>query len=294
MLLAIDIGGTFIKWAISDGYSLTDARGKVPTPQDSFDSLVEAIAQIAEAIPEQVEGVAVSLPGTVDAATGLIVQGGALQYANGHNLVDALRDRLNLPSSIQNDARCAALAEVALGELKGCTDGVMVVIGTGVGGAVVSGGRLVTGAAGAAGELSMLAVRPLRQEGMAGLLGNRSGMRGLLAHAAEVLGRDGLTGEELIALVESGDEKATEALDEALADLADALLSLQFLLDPQRFVIGGGISADATYMAHLVKAYENAFATLPFQAPHAEVVAARFRNDANLLGAVVHYGTASR
>ncbi len=294
MLLAIDIGGTFIKWAISDGYSLTDARGKVPTPQDSFDSLVEAIAQIAEALPEQVEGVAVSLPGTVDAATGLIVQGGALQYANGHNLVDALRERLNLPSSIQNDARCAALAEVALGELKGCTDGVMVVIGTGVGGAVVSGGRLVTGASGAAGELSMLAVRPLRQEGMAGLLGNRSGMRGLLAHAAEALGRDGLTGEELIALVESGDEKATEALDEALADLADALLSLQFLLDPQRFVIGGGISADATYMAHLVKAYENAFATLPFQAPHAEVVAARFRNDANLLGAVVHYGTASR
>ena len=294
MLLAIDIGGTFIKWAISDGYSLTDARGKVPTPQDSFDSLVEAIAQIAEALPEQVEGVAVSLPGTVDAATGLIVQGGALQYANGHNLVDALRERLNLPSSIQNDARCAALAEVALGELKGCTDGVMVVIGTGVGGAVVSGGRLVTGASGAAGELSMLAVRPLRQEGMAGLLGNRSGMRGLLAHAAEALGRDGLTGEELITLVESGDEKATEALDEALADLADALLSLQFLLDPQRFVIGGGISANATYMAHLVKAYENAFATLPFQAPHAEVVAARFRNDANLLGAVVHYGTASR
>lgn len=76
MLLAIDIGGTFIKWAVSQEYSLTDARGKVPTPQDSFDSLVEAIAQIAEAIPEQVEGVAVSLPGTVDAATGLIVQGG--------------------------------------------------------------------------------------------------------------------------------------------------------------------------------------------------------------------------
>ena len=101
MLLAIDIGGTFIKWAVSQEYSLTDARGKVPTPQDSFDSLVEAIAQIAEAIPEQVEGVAVSLPGTVDAATGLIVQGGALQYANGHNLVDALRDRLNLPSYMQ-------------------------------------------------------------------------------------------------------------------------------------------------------------------------------------------------
>ena len=294
MLLAIDIGGTFIKWAISDGYSLTDARGKVPTPQDSFDSLVEAIAQIAEALPERVGGVAVSLPGTVDATTGFIVQGGALQYANEHNLVDALHDRLNLPSSIQNDARCAALAEIELGELKGMTDGVMVVIGTGVGGAVLSGGRLVTGAAGAAGELSMLAVRPLRREGMGALLGNRSGMRGLLAKAQEILGRESLTGEELMALVESGDEKATEALDEALADLADAMLSLQFLLDPQRFVIGGGISANATYMAHLVQAYENAFATLPFQAPHAEVVPARFRNDANLLGALVHFGTAAR
>lgn len=294
MLLAIDIGGTFIKWAISDGYSLTDARGKVPTPQDSFDSLVEAIAQIAEALPERVGGVAVSLPGTVDATTGFIVQGGALQYANERNLVDALHDRLNLPSSIQNDARCAALAEIELGELKGMTDGVMVVIGTGVGGAVLSGGRLVTGAAGAAGELSMLAVRPLRREGMGALLGNRSGMRGLLAKAQEILGRESLTGEELMALVESGDEKATEALDEALADLADAMLSLQFLLDPQRFVIGGGISANATYMAHLVQAYENAFATLPFQAPHAEVVPARFRNDANLLGALVHFGTAAR
>jgi predicted NBD/HSP70 family sugar kinase len=94
--------------------------------------------------------------------------------------------------------------------------------------------------------------------------------------------------------VEKGDARASAALDDALADLADALLSLQFLLDPQRFVIGGGISANATYMARLTTAYERAFATLPFQAPHAEVVAARFRNDANLLGAVVHYGTASR
>ena len=294
MLLAIDIGGTFIKWAVSKDNSLTDVRGKVPTPQDSFDSLVEAISQIAEALPERVEGIAVSLPGTVDAVTGLIVQGGALQYANDRNLVDALRERLDLPSSVQNDARCAALAEVALGALEGCTDGVMVVIGTGVGGAVVSGGRLVTGATGAAGELSMLAVRPLRQEGMAGLLGNRSGMRGLLAHASEVLGRDNLTGEELMAMVEQGDAQATAVLDDALADLADALLSLQFLLDPQRFVIGGGISANPTYMAHLTTAYEKAFATLPFQAPHAEVVAARFRNDANLLGALVHFGTAAR
>ena len=235
-----------------------------------------------------------SLPGTVDAATGFIVQGGALQYANDRNLVDALHERLGLPASIQNDARCAALAELALGELKGCTDGVMVVIGTGVGGAVVSGGRLVTGATGAAGELSMLAVRPLRGEGMGGLLGNRAGMRGLLAKAAETLGRESLTGEELIALVNEGDTQATAALDDGLADLADALLSLQFLLDPQRFVIGGGISADETYMAHLLAAYDAAFAALPFPAPRAEVVPARFRNDANLLGAVVHYGTAAR
>ena len=294
MTLAIDIGGTFIKWAVSDGLTLTGVRGKVPTPQDSFDSLVEAIASIAEALPQCVEGIAVSLPGTVDAKTGFIVQGGALQYANGRNLVDALHDRLGLPASIQNDARCAALAEIELGELKGMTDGVMVVIGTGVGGAILSGGRLVTGATGAAGELSMLAARPLRCEGMGGLLGNRAGMRSLLAKAQEDLGRESLTGEELMTLVEDGDEIATSALDEALADLSDAMLSLQFLLDPQRYVIGGGISASATYMAHLIQAYENAFATLPFQAPHAEVVPARFRNDANLLGAVVHYGSAAR
>ena len=294
MILTVDVGGTFVKWALAEGLELTSKRGKMPTPQESFDDLVELVAQLVEKAEGTVDGVAVSLPGTVNADTGLIVQGGALQYANDHNLVDALHERLGLPASIQNDARCAALAELALGELKGCTDGVMVVIGTGVGGAVVSGGRLVTGATGAAGELSMLAVRPLRHEGMGGLLGNRAGMRGLLAKAAATLGRDELTGEELIALVNEGDAQATAVLDDGLADLADALLSLQFLLDPQRFVIGGGISADPTYMAHLLAAYDAAFAALPFQAPHAEVVPARFRNDANLLGAVVHYGTAAK
>ena len=294
MILAIDIGGTFIKWAVSDGLELTERRGKVPTPQDSFESLVETIASIAEALPEKPEGIAVSLPGTVDASTGFIVQGGALQYANDKNLVEALRERIGLPSSIQNDARCAALAEIACGELQGITDGVMVVIGTGVGGALMSGGTLITGGSGAAGELSMVCSRPLRQEGMGGLLGNRAGMRGLLAHAAEELGRESLTGEELIALVNEGNPTAISALDEGLADLADALLSLQFLLDPQRFVIGGGISADATYMTHLINAYEAAFAALPFNAPHAEVVPARFRNDANLLGAVVHFESIAR
>lgn len=294
MVLTVDIGGTFIKWALAEGLELTGMRGKVPTPQTTFEELVETIARLAEDLSEQPEGVAVSLPGTVDASTGFIVQGGALQYANDRNLVDALHDRLGLSASIQNDARCAALAELALGELRGCTDGVMVVIGTGVGGAVVSGGRLLTGATGAAGELSMLAVRPLRSEGMGGMLGNRAGMRGLLAKAAEVLGRESLTGEELIALVNAGDAQAMAALDDGLADLADALLSLQFLLDPQRFVIGGGISADETYMSHLLAAYDAAFAALPFPAPRAQVVPARFRNDANLLGALVHYARAAR
>jgi len=294
MNLAIDIGGTFIKWAMSDGLSLTETRGKVPTPQDSFESLVETIASIAETLPEKPEGIAVSLPGTVDATAGLIVQGGALQYANDKNLVEALHKRVGLPSSIQNDARCAALAEITCGELRGITDGVMVVIGTGVGGALVSDGKLIAGKSGAAGELSMVCSRPLRQEGMGGLLGNRAGMRGLLAHAVKELGQESLTGEELIALVDEGNSTAVSALDEGLADLADALLSLQFLLDPQRFVIGGGISANATYMAHLVDAYEAAFATLPFDAPHAEVVPARFRNDANLLGAIAHFESIAR
>jgi predicted NBD/HSP70 family sugar kinase len=137
----------------------------------------------------------------------------------------------------------------------------------------------------------MLAVRSLRAEGLGALLGNRAGMRGLLAGAARGLGREAISGEELMALVEAGDEDAQRALDDGLSDLADALLSLNFLLDPQRFVIGGGISANATYMARLTQAYEGSFACLPFPAPHAHIVPALFRNDANLIGAAVHYQT---
>ena len=295
MILAIDIGGTFIKWAVSQGYSLTDVRGKVPTPQDSFESLVEAIARIAEALSERPEGIAVSLPGTVDAATGFIVQGGALQYANGRNLVDALRDRLGLP--VIHPERCTLR----------CAGRTRARRARGLHGWRHGGHR--HGRWGSRGErwppgdgrdgCRRRALHACRAPLASGGHGRSSGQSRRNARSSDQGAGGPWTrepdGRGAHGLVVDGDgSQATSALDEGLADLADALLSLQFLLDPQRFVIGGGISADATYMAHLIQAYENAFATLPFQAPHAEVVPARFRNDANLLGAVVHYGTASR
>ena len=74
MVLTFDVGGTFVKWALADGEEFVQ-RGKFPTPQGSFDQLVEAVQSVWDALDTVPDGMAFSVPGTVDVANGIIRQG---------------------------------------------------------------------------------------------------------------------------------------------------------------------------------------------------------------------------
>lgn len=111
-------------------------------------------------------------------------------------------------------------------------------------------------------------------------------MRPLLAHAADVLGEPDVTGERLMQLVRAGDGRGNSVLNDALEELTDALFGLQMAFDPRVIAIGGGISADETYVARLSQKYEELFAAFPLPVQHARVVPCVHRNDANLRGAL--------
>ncbi|MBR4455688.1 MAG: ROK family protein [Solobacterium sp.] len=285
-ILTVDVGGTFIKWAEADGYQLK-ASGKVPTPKNSFQKFTETLDQLV--LEHHPEGIAFSLPGTMDPETGIIRQGGALQYNNDVNLIQICRERYSLPSSIENDARCAALAEAETGELKACRYGIVLVIGTGIGGALVSHGEILRGTHGYAGEFSIMLKGSLKKEGTSAFFSSSCGMADFTKKFQKELNDESLNGEAFMKLVKAGNEDAVRLFDEYTDVFADQLFSLQMIYDPERFVIGGGISADAFFVKSIAGKFDSLFGLFPFPVAHADVRACSHANSSNLIGALVNY-----
>jgi glucokinase len=187
-----------------------------------------------------------------------------------------------VPIAVGTDAKAAALAEWRWGALAGADPAVFLSLGTGIAAAVLVGGRVLTGANGAAGEIGYNLRSPQDTEGFASgaaPLEEAVGGRGLGGRASELLGRP-VTAGELFALAKENVE-AKELVTAALDELSMHVANLAIALDPQRIAVGGGLvrSADvllpalADRLAHAV----------PFPP---ELVAARFDQDAALLGAV--------
>ena len=125
-ILSIDIGGTFIKYALMDQDAAILSRGKIPTPQKGRTELVEAIGRLYDDMPD-VEGIAISMPGIIDSEKGYCVMGGALGYNDDFYFRHVLYERCPVKIVIENDAKCAAMAEARMGALKDVSDGLVLI-----------------------------------------------------------------------------------------------------------------------------------------------------------------------
>lgn len=286
MILAVDIGGTFVKWGVADGYELV-RQGKKETPKDSMDSLIKTIQGILNEQKEYpIEGLAVSYPGMTDPRTGIAVPIGSLEYLKGSRIEDELKKAFPMPVVMENDGRCAAIAEAKHGNLRGISRGYVIVIGTGLGGSFVLDGQVLTGSHGYAGQISLLMNGDVRSQGLGALLSTKLGMTGFVERGAKYLEMPQLNGEKLMELVEAGDPKAVGLLDEYMNLFSEKLFSLQMLLDPERFLIGGGISQNAVFMKRMQDKYEEIYQMFHLELPHAEILPCKFRNTAGMIGAL--------
>ncbi len=286
-ILTIDIGGTFIKYAcmLEDMTILT--RGKIPTPQDGRESLVEAIGQIYDGM-QDVEGIAISMPGIIDSDRGYCSMGGALAYNNDFYLRHSLYKRCPVKIHMENDAKCAAMAEAAAGSLKDVADGFVLIFGTMIGGGFIKDHRLYKGKHFSAGEVSYITTQrdgmPVKET----VWGNRCGTPQLcLAYArAKGLDPENVDGLLVFDAVNKGEQEALNCLDQYTKEIAVQIFNLQTVLDPERFAIGGGISAQPVFLEYIRNHLKNLYAACPYTVPHAEVVCCKFQNDANLYGAL--------
>ncbi|MBR2716610.1 MAG: ROK family protein [Oscillospiraceae bacterium] len=285
-ILAIDIGGTFIKYARMTGEAEILSRGKLPTPQSGRGALIDVLSALyAE---EPTDGIAISMPGIIDPEQGLVLMGGALHYNDGFYLRRALFERCPVPISIENDANCAALAEAADGSLWDVPNGMVLIFGTMIGGALIRDHQLYRGSHFSAGEISYLITDRSGVPTADGIWGNRCSVPQLCRtyERARGLPEGSADGEAVFAAVNAGEPEAVECLRAYAAEVAVQIFNLQNLYDPDRFAIGGGISTAPAFIeairAHLKRLYE----VCPYSVRRAEVAACRFNNDANLYGAV--------
>ena len=144
-VMVFDVGGTEIKYSVMDEQMNRFDAGSVPTPQDTQEHFLDTIYALYAPHKDEVDGIAMALPGFVDANTGYVSNGGALLYNTGTQVGHLVRERCGCRVTLENDGKAAAIAELRAGALQGCCNAAVFIIGTGVGGGIIANGQLVRG-----------------------------------------------------------------------------------------------------------------------------------------------------
>lgn len=302
--IGIDIGGTKIAGAVVDEFGTIVREDRVPTdaaePVEIENAVVEMVARLSDG-PEEIAGVGVAAAGFIDAAQSTVYYAPNINWRN-EPFRAKLEQRVDLPIIIENDANAAGWAEFRYGAGRLVSDMVILTIGTGVGGAIVSNDRLFRGGFGAGAEIGHMRVVPgglpcgcgargcIEQYGSGRALQRMSNeladAGGIGQALADVRARNGsLGGHDISALIISGDPGALAALRQLGDWLGQACASLGAVLDPQLFVFGGGVAQAGDLLLDPIRvAYLENLPARGFH-PEPEFKIAELVNDAGVVGA---------
>lgn len=293
--LVLDVGGSSIKYAIMTKEAEFLKKGKVPTPKEKIEDFVEVIGKIYDEFKDEIKGMAMSLPGLIDSERGYAYTGGNLLYNNQKEIVKILQERCPIKITIENDAKCAALAEVWRGSLKDCRDGIVVVLGTGIGGAVIKDRKVHKGKHFFAGEFSFIRTDINDPDNLDNIWARKSGSSALIKAAADVKGlkEEDLDGYKGFEYINNGDEDVLKVLDDFTKTIAVQIINLGCVFDPEKVSIGGGISSQPILIEYINKNLKESYDAISELGdfPQIKVEKCTFENDSNLIGALYNYFT---
>jgi glucokinase len=305
LYIGADIGGTTIKVGICNerGDLLQTFEGPTETDQGT-DRILSNIADYARKIVsesphtwEQVAGVGVGIAGFMDIPKGFIKFSPNLPL-NNVPLKDYLEAALNKKVRINNDANVAALGEAWGGAGRGVSSCVCYTLGTGVGGGIVVEGRLIEGFSGMGGEIGHMSVVPDLEAiqcgcGKMGCLETVSSATGIIRMAKDAVDRgdrtalsvfETLTAKDVIDAARSGDEASQRIVSRAAFYLGKSLAAVAVVVNPQRFILGGGVSAAGEFLFAQVREVFHKYAQDKAQ-EGVDIVAAELGNNAGVVGA---------
>ncbi len=302
MYLAYDVGGTFIKHALINENGDIQQKGKAPTPyegEDLLDQFISILVNIYKdyKVENHIEGICVSLPGQIDVENGIVYGGGALTYLDEVHLGKLLQDKCDgINVALENDAKCAALAEAWVGNAKGCKTAVVIVFGTSIGGGIILDGKVHHGQDLVAGEVSMcldnIQIDDLPMNIPKSLWHNKVSLICLRKTIAKYKGLDykDVGGEQIYEWANAGDQYINALLENIYLSIAKQICNIYLILAPEVILIGGGISSRPEFLDG-VKRYVNQVKkfskTNVFR--NIKVDTCKYMNDSNLIGAFYNY-----
>ena len=303
--IGVDVGGTKVLGGVVDSDGKVLAHARRDTPRQGGDALNRAIADVAlELMGDfEVETVGISAAGFVSSDRKTMLATPNIAGWNGVDLNKEISTLIGLPAIIENDANAAAWGEAKFGAGRNESHVILLTIGTGIGGGIVTNGQLHRGAYGIAAEFGHMRVVPeghLCGCGERGCFEQYASGNALLRHARETVSAspeiarnllslgDGtigaMTGKHITEAARSGDAVALAAFNTTAQWLGAGIASLSVLLDPACVIIGGGvIDAGDILLTPTREALER---YLPFAGKHPSprIVAAQLGNEAGLVG----------
>ena len=305
--IGVDLGGTNIRAERFTPEAASLARFELKTnahegPRPVLDRLVQVIQKVTPADRGELGGIGIGAPGPLDPKAGVVIKAANLPGWENVPLRDVLQARFGVPVWLGNDANLAALAEWKYGAARGHDDVLYLTISTGIGGGIISGGRVITGARGMGGEVGhTIAVGPdgpLCGCGQRGCLESVASGPAIARRAVERI-REGVqsrilalapggladvSAETVGRAADEGDRLAREVVGDAGAHLGRSIASLMHIFNPSIVVIGGGVSQMGDVLFDAVRAGVQKFAQTEAYWKNCPIVPAALGEEVGLLG----------
>jgi glucokinase len=305
IVIGVDLGGTNIKAGAVDSEGMVRVRLSEPTPEpeDGPDAVADAIAGAARKVlrrarvaPSSVRGMGVGSPGTIDMEAGVVGFSPNLPQLNDYPLRRRLEQQLELHCVLENDANAAALAENWVGAGRHADSLVLVTLGTGIGGGIVSDGRIWHGTGFVAGEVGHMCIDPdgppcgcgsngcWEQFGSAPAMVRRmqdtidSGRATALADAEE------LTARGIYEAAVDGDQAAAENIRETGRYIGIGVSNLLHILNPHVVAFSGGVTAAGRMLLDPIR-QEVQTRTMEFNRRNVRICYSEVPADAGIIGA---------
>lgn len=306
MYLGIDLGGTNIAVGLVDEKGAILAKDSTPTlSQRPYQEVVKDMADLCAKVAasdgysmDQIKGIGIGSPGTVDAENGVIVYANNLDWHNVP-LRAELQKYFSVPVQIENDANAAAFGAYVM-EGGQVDSFLMITLGTGIGGGIIIDKKIYRGFNGAGGELGHIT---LVHDGVPCTCGRRgcwesyASVTALIRQTTEAIEahpdslmkqladeKGEVSGRTAFEAAKKGDAAAQAVVDQYINYIADGVSSMINIFQPKLFLIGGGISKEGDYLLNPIKQYvlDNTYCK---EIPQTEIKIAAHQNDAGIIGA---------
>ena len=288
MIACIDIGGTAIKVGILDFQGNIIEKNSLEVKHD-FNELVNTLVDWISTMRThyKIKGISISSPGAVDSKLGVVGGSSAIPCIHGPNWKSILKEATGLNVSIENDANCAALAEVFNGSAKDYQDILFLVCGTGIGGAIIHNGKIHHGKNLHGGEFGYMILEEKDGEfyNFSSVASTMSFVRKARSHYED----DSYDGIRVFEEAKKGNKFCQEILDQFYLNLAKGLFNMQYVYDPELILIGGAISERTDFIDKINEKMDYLLEKMKIATIRPLLGTCTHKGDANLVGALANY-----